>query len=188
MLSDDMRKRSVGLRFKIDANLINARQKLESMNTLEQWHRDGVIEIGMAEPATKEVLFGGDKARTSKAARYIHSFSYGESPEEKVRWNKIEEILFPAGAKDQNQMNDVEIVFIAGRTITPLITNDGDSKRQPGGILGNKDRLKNELNITVLRDIDAIRKVKHAIKNRDGRARKIAEMEGLDLPEWVGQD
>lgn len=80
-------------------------------------------------------------------------------------------VLFPEGAKDQYKKNGVDTLFSARKCITQLITIGGGSKRQPGGILGNKGWLKKELDITVLSGTDAIELVRLEIIKRDARTR-----------------
>ena len=46
--------------------------------------------------------------------------------------------MFPNGAKDDNELNDVRIVCEAKKYEAILVTGDGGSKAQPGGILGNR--------------------------------------------------
>lgn len=100
---------------------------------------------------------------------------------------KIEEIVFPNGAKTPNERNDVEIIFNAWKYGRTLITNDGGSRRQPGGILGHKVELK-RLDINVVRDIDAIDEIRSLIENRDKIARSVSLEKGEALPDWVGED
>ena len=81
----------------------------------------------------------------------------------------------------------IEIVFNAKKYCRILITNDGGSRSQPGGILGNASRLA-ELGITVMSDNCAVEKVEEKIRSRDKRAQKIADKFGDFLPEWFNQD
>ena len=99
----------------------------------------------------------------------------------------IERAVFPGGAASQSQRNDVDIVFNALKYGATLITNDGGSKRQPGGILGNRDRLA-DLGVRVMTPPEAVRLVRQRIAERDERARRSAERDGKRLPEWVGKD
>lgn len=183
-----MPQRNIYVIFQIDTNRINSKQKLENMNLLEKWHEGGVITIDMPEPATKESFAGNNEQRKKKATQYIHSYTYADTPEEKVLLKKIEDIIFPGGAKDQNQKNDVEIVFNAHKYGSILVTNDGNSKKQPGGILGNAQVLKEQLGITVINDETAVQLVREKIQNRDNFARVIASRENIDVPDWVGKD
>ena len=141
----------------------------------------------MPEVAQREALQGASVNRLDKARSYV-SLIAGLSDTPFADRNTIERILFPSGIQDNSQQNDVEIVFTAGKWVGwILVTNDGGSKSQPGGILGNKDALA-AIRIRVMRDDEAVELVKQKIKERDERARKIAEKEGKPLPEWVGKD
>lgn len=53
----------------------------------------------------------------------------------------IEKAIFPEGAKTPNQKNDVDVVFNALKYCGILITRDGASRRQRGGILGAANQL-----------------------------------------------
>lgn len=174
--------------FHIDTNLLNSRQKIENMNQLEKWANDGVITLEMAERTLHEATAGNHPARTKKAIGHIFSITYADTGDERSRLAEIEKILFPSGAKDQNQKNDAEIVFNAGKYCRILITNDGASKKQPRGILGNKDELKRKCGIDVMNDSEAVDLVRNRIENRDKHCRVIAEKTGEALPEWVGKD
>jgi len=174
--------------FQIDTNRINARGGLENMNQLEQWHENGVINIQMAEPSLGEAFQGNNKARRAKAAGYIYSITYADTPEERAALSSIEQILFPNGATEQNQKNDVEIVFNARKYGRILVTNDGGSKTQPGGILGNADRLRDTMDVSVISDAQAVEIVRRAIEKRDQMARYVSEKRNVPLPEWVGKD
>jgi len=178
--------RYVGLRFHIDTNRINSRQALENMNQLEEWAKNGVIELDISERALEEASAGNDKKRRAKAINHIYSKTYADTPNEQARMKRIEEILFPGGTTNNNQKNDVEIVFNAGKYCYILVTNDGGSKTQPGGILGNVMKLKQELDIEVMSDANAVDLVKHRIAQRDGLCRRISQETNEQLPEWVG--
>jgi len=181
-------ERYIYIAFHIDTNRINARQSLENMNILEEWCKNGVIRIEMSEPSMRESFSGNNISRKNKAADHIFSQTYAETPDEIEKLSVIEKILFPEGAKNQNQKNDVEIVFNASKYNCILITNDGGSKTQPGGILGNAERLKSDIGVTVVSDGQAIDIVRKGIEKRDGMARYIAKDRGIELPSWVGND
>ena len=68
-----------------------------------------------------------------------------------------------------------------------LITEDGESKRQPNGILGKRKKLK-ELGINVYRTIEAVELIKKRITIRDNRAIKYYTALGSPAPDWVGND
>ena len=173
--------------FHIDANRLNARLCLSNMNKLEKWHEDGVITIEMSEVAQSEAASGGDLKRKSKAYGYIFTKTLAGTPDEKSRLHAIEGILFPDGAKAENERNDVAVVFNAMKYEAILITNDGDSKRQPRGILGNRQKLK-RLRAEILTDEEAVQLVRDLIKKRDERTRRYCERVGEALPDWVAKD
>jgi hypothetical protein len=156
------------------------------MNMLERWHTDKVIGIKMAEPAQDEAAHGSrDRAR--KAYGYIFTMTESQTPKEIELLRSIARILFPEGASTQNEKNDIEIVFNAWKYGCILVTNDGGSRRQPGGILGNREKLL-ELGIQVLTDEEAVVQIKQLIRERDSREREKSNITGQPLPEWVGRD
>jgi hypothetical protein len=182
-----MPQRSLALDFYIDTNRINARQSLPYMNQLEKWHEDNVISIQMAEEAHDEAIEGNNRQRTRKARSYIYSTVHPDTQAAyQGVYREIEEILFPSGVQTPNQANDVKIVFNAAYYMAILVTNDGDSRSQPNGILGNRDELAKF--VRVMRDYEAVELVKERIRQRDERARTTAEMTGQSLPDWVGKD
>jgi len=171
--------------FHIDANLINARQKLPAVNQLEKWFKDGVILINISRTARKEAMTGGNAARTIKVNQQIFTTTpAGDSSD--PRYSKIERALFPKGPRDSNQLNDVRIVFEAAKYNAILVTGDGGSKRQPGGILGNRHKLK-EI-VQILKPEEAVTIVKKKILERDEFNIRVAKEFGGQLPEWTGTD
>jgi hypothetical protein len=183
-----MDERFIGLMFHIDTNRINARQNLECMNRLERWAENDVIMLEMAEVTQKEAMAGGDAQRTAKALQSIFSETLASTPQERKMIMGIEQILFPEGADDQNKRNDVEIVFNAAKYCRTLITADGGSKAQPGGILGNAAALKKAVGVEILSDAEAVKLIEQRIRARDDRCRKRFELERTPISEWVGQD
>jgi hypothetical protein len=151
------------LSFQIDTNMINARQVNDNMNKLEKWHNEGVIEIIISEIASSEAKQDTDHKRTKKANSYIYSMTFAETPEEKHKIYEIANIVFPNGITSQNQKNDVEIIFNAYKYGRVLVTNDGASKRQPGGILGNAIKLA-KLGVKVMTDREAVQLVEDKIQ------------------------
>ena len=128
----------------------------------------------------------GNRNRARKAYSYIVSLTRS-SKEDIQLFNEIEKIMFPKGATTQNEKNDVEIVFNARKYGCILVTNDGDSRRQPGGILGNRDKLL-QLGIKVLTDKEAVAFIKQCIIERDNLEREKCNITGQTLPDWVGND
>ncbi|HEX7049481.1 MAG TPA: hypothetical protein VF188_04660 [Longimicrobiales bacterium] len=173
--------------FQIDTNRINSRGRLQYMNQLEEWHRNGVIHLDMSQVAHGEALSGGDQRRASKAVTYICSMTMASTQLEIEQMRAIEAVLFPEGAADQNERNDVEIVFNSIKYGRTLVTADGDSRTQPGGILGNRAALE-RLGARVMRDSEAVAHVRQEIARRDADARAVAARTGMPLPTWVGAD
>jgi len=182
-----MLSRYINLKFHIDANRINAFGNLKYMNILQHWFKNGVIYIEMSEVAQDEACKGENSKRFEKACKYLATVSYVNTIEEKRLVEKIKTILFPNGVIDRSELNDVKIVFNAKKYDSILITDDGDSKRQPMGILGNASKL-HLLGIKAIRDQEAVELVTSKIKERDKRAKRIAETIGEALPEWIGSD
>src|SRR5258706_6809866 len=182
-----MISRSVFLDFHLDTNRINSRAKLSSMNILEQWHERDVIYLEMSAVAQSEAVKNRTAANIRKAYNYGATETYAETLDELEMLAEIKRILFPQGVKTWGEWNDVEIVFNASKYFAVLITDDGASKRQPKGILGSAEELK-ELGISVLRDHEAVELVKRKINERDLDARTVARETGETLPDWVGID
>lgn len=178
--------RHVWLNFHIDANRINSRRKLEHMNRIEKWADDDVIFLEMSQVAQEEAV-SGDPQRRYKAYTYGATETLLSFPHERRLWREIEKILFPAGDGMISEKHDVEILFSAIKYDAILITDDGDSKRQPGGILGNRDRLR-RLGVVVMRDEEVVRMVEALIKKRDDLAGKLSQEMGEVFPAWVGKD
>jgi hypothetical protein len=147
------------LRFFLDSNCLNARGKLPAVSRLEAWGRDGVIELmlpqGTFEEATREPW-------RSKSREYIFTMDHADTPDERARLRKIEQVIFPGGAQG-SAATDVRIVFNADKYGAILVTNDGASKNQPGGILGARDALA-ALNIRVMRPEEACAQVEERLE------------------------
>jgi predicted nucleic acid-binding protein len=173
--------------FHIDANRVNARSCLANMNKLERWHKDGVITLEMSEIAQSEAAVGSDQNRKSKAFEYIFAETLASTADEKKRLQEIEGILFSSGARSGRERNDVQIVFSAIKYEAILVTNDGDSRRQPRGMLGNREKLK-KLGVEILRDDEAVRLVQDLIKKRDERTCLYCERQKIPVPDWIGND
>lgn len=127
------------------------------MNELERWRDRGCITLVYSDVAHVEASFGCN-VRAAKAAEFSWvsiNPEYGGNEEVRLA---ISEILFPEGPKNQNQLNDVLVVYHAERLGWPLVTTDGNSKTQPGGILGHAAQLL-EIGIEVLSPDDALSKV-----------------------------
>lgn len=167
----------------IDTNLINARQKLAAVNQLERWKADEVILINMSGTAQAEAQADGHPLRTRKANQQI----FTATPVARdALYNEIAEALFPKGLENQNQENDVSIVREAAKYQAILVTSDGASKSQPGGILGNRDKLR--ALIKILSPEEAVEFVRSKIRERDDFNSRVAQETGHEMPEWTGKD
>ena len=111
------------------------------MNQLENWASNGVILINMSGISFREASEGQDWLRTKKAQSYVFTLTEPDIDTSSVRYQEIERILFPDGARTANQRNDVKIVYDATHWKSILVTAEGHSKRQRGGMLGHRDQL-----------------------------------------------
>lgn len=183
-----MPNRFVAIEYMIDANRANAKGLLVAMNQLQKWDEDGVISLVMSDTARDEIARGGSAARLRRVDGQIYTRTVITTDEQFRAKDKIEAILAPAGVQNQNQENDVDIVFQAYHNKLLLITNDGGSRRQPGGMLGNRKRLDEALGIKIITDEEAVDHVRGLIRARDDRAKWWHDHDGLPLPDWVGVD
>ena len=182
----------------IDTNLINARQKLADVNRLEQWAADEVILINMSGVAHAEAQADGNPQRAKKAATHLFTIDTeheGDGLDDDAGagqadelFTKIEAVLFDGGARDDNQRNDVLIVCDAIKWHAILVTNDGGSKSQPGGILGNRERLRAIADLQVMAPAEAVLFVTQKIGERDAWNKRVAAETGKPLPEWTEKD
>lgn len=172
--------------FHIDTNLINARGKLDEMNQIENWAENGVIILHMSEVSFSEAQQGNNEVRNRKTLGHTYSIIGDDVFESDPVYQEIAGILFPNGIKDQNQRNDVKIVYHAHLHQVILITNDGGSKKQPGGILGNAKKLRNIANI--MSPTEAVQLIKIKIKERDDHNHEVRNFTGKPVPEWTGHD
>jgi hypothetical protein len=169
----------------IDTNLINARQKLAAVNQLERWYEDEVILINMSSTAHGEAQAGNNELRTRKANQQIFTAT-GAIEHSDAVFKQVEAALFPEGAHDENQRNDVRIVCEAAKYAAILVTADGGSRLQPGGILGNRDKLRGL--VQIMSPDEAVTYVREKIRERDDFNRRVAKEFGGELPPWTGQD
>ncbi|MBE0550152.1 MAG: hypothetical protein IH627_21335 [Rubrivivax sp.] len=150
-------------KFFLDANCVNTRQKNDALNRLEALRKQRLITLLYADVTHSEAGHGS-QTRTDKAASYTYTKfePYCEGNDATKR--AIEIVLFPEGARTQNQKNDVLAVYHAERLRWPLVTMDGASNTQPGGILGNAGKLE-KLGVEVLTPEQAIERAERLLKN-----------------------
>ena len=144
-------------RYLIDANCINALQVKQDINKLEELFKQGRILLSMPETAYDEANFGS-LLRQKKSEDYLFEGVVNQEQRFEYKYKQIENIVFPSGANKQNQKNDIKILVYLSITRIPFITTDGDSKSQPGGMLGNKAALK-KLGIRVLSPREALAEI-----------------------------
>jgi hypothetical protein len=176
--------------FHLDANLINARQDLDAVNRMERWRDDGVVLLVMAGVAHREAQAGTGgnvEARKRKAARHIYTITANGEAMADDTYARVEAILWGRSDND-NQANDIEIVCEAILWRAILVTKDGGSKKQPRGILGNRDKLREQFNIQILQPEEAVEFIRSRIAERDNFNAQFAAMTGMPLPKWFGRD
>ena len=169
----------------IDTNLINARQKLPAVNQIEKWFENEVILINISGTARGEALAGNYVPRTRKSNKQIFTATQPMEPSDPL-YSKVETALFPEGVRDDNQRNHVRIVCDAAKYAAILVTGDGGSKTQPGGILGNRDKLRDVVKILSLDE--AVAFVREKITERDEFNVQVAKDFGGELPPWTGAE
>lgn len=178
-----MPRRRFEIGFVMDTNRINAKGKLPNMTQIENWHRDGVISLVISDIAFGEVGKGsGGGHRHVKASGLIMTGTKNLGAEDEFQpLKKIENILFPAGAKNENQKNDIRIVFNAHKYGDILITDDRD-------ILEKREDLLALGIFGIKTDAEAVVYIREQIKFRDEYAKLVASLSGTHLPPWVGHD
>lgn len=139
----------------------------------------------MSATAHGEAQADGNALRTRKANQQIYTATPAVGSCDSL-YLKVEAALFPDGAPDDNQRNDVRIVCEAGKYAAILVTGDGSSKTQPGGLLGNRDKLKDV--VQVLSPDEAVDFVRKKIRERDDFNVQFANEYGGQLPPWIGHD
>lgn len=179
--------RTVHGNYMIDSNSINARHKDEHMERIARWRENRVVEVIMPDAVVKEMQPYPLGAK--EAANYIYEIA---QPGEVDLPEDIRQAVFPDGySKDPEekagQENDVRILASARKYGRTLITTDGASKRQPGGMLGHAADLA-KVDVTVMRPEEAVAQIERLIQKRDELEREMAELEGSPVPEWVGKD
>ncbi len=128
------------------------------MNELEQLAAQGKCSLLMPYSAWKEAETGNNELRKSKTWEYFYIQPI-KNESQKYWYDVIETIVFPNGARTENEKNDLWILVTAREMNYPIITNDGNSKKQPGGMLGNVQELK-KIGVIVIRDSEAVAWIK----------------------------
>ncbi|MCA3223829.1 MAG: hypothetical protein ING41_15810 [Burkholderiales bacterium] len=176
--------------FHLDANLINARRNLDAVNCMEHWRDTGVILLVMAGIAHEEAQAGAGgnaEARKRKAAGHIYTINDDGDAKADDTYARVEAILW-GRATDRNQAHDVEVVCEAIKWHAILVTRDGGSKEQPAGILGNRDRLREQFDVRILRPEEAVEFIRGKLAERDEFNAQVAALTSAPLPEWTRRD
>ena len=174
-----MNRRLLYILLHIDTNLINARQKLPAVNQIEKWCKDGVILINISNTAYGEALKGNNVQRTRKANKQIYTVTPPIGSSDPL-YTKVETALFPKGARNEKQRNDVRIVCDAAKYNAILVT--GDYRH----ILRNRDKLRDI--VQILSPDEAVAFVRKKITERDKFNERVAKEFGGKLPPWSGKD
>ena len=148
--------------YHLDANRVNAKGRDAGVNQLERWHREGIIFLEFALEAYREAEYG-DACRAWKAADYTWAETVDNLGDEQARLRQIADVVFLGGARNVSEQNDVRILYSAWKAGAVLISEDGNSKRQPRGILGSKDELA-KIGIRVLSTSEAITEIAGRLK------------------------
>lgn len=154
--------------FLLDANACNALQRIEELNELECLARARKIDLMYTETTWDEAKFGS-LIRRDKVRQF---FFLGLNKDEENHllqqpWREeIGRIVFPHGIKSDCQRHDIEALLTVKMSCGYFVTSDGGSKKQPGGILGNKSQLA-ILGIEVLNFSEALKYALQAASRSD---------------------
>ena len=181
-----MMRQRVGQPFIADSNRVNSRGGLPAMTALRKLADAGDIKLLYTEEIQAELeRCRNPKIRTaSRELSALFAKSLDDDEEEDQR-GRITRILFPNGLRSDNDRVDVDTIRVAQLWTANVITNDGASKTQPGGILGAASRLHREIGVQVMRDFEAEKLVARLIRERDRLEILFAAKEGRDVAAWV---
>lgn len=175
--------------FQIDTNSINGTQANADLNQIEKWMDAGVICLNMSHIARNEAKQVNYIPRIRKADTQIFTIDEDlengtlETPQ---HYEEVKNALFPSGAQSSSEENDVLIVCEAIKFSAHLITMDGNSKKQPGGILGNRTKLRHR--ICIFTPKEAVEYIRNKIRDRDNFNQEFVRQYGGDLPPWTFKD
>jgi hypothetical protein len=139
----------------------------------------------MSSTAHSEAKAGSSPVRERKANQQIFTASEPAASGDAM-FRKVEAALFPGGTQNDNQRNDVAVVCEAIKYSAILVTADGGSKTQPGGILGNRQRLRGF--VQIMSPDEAVAFVRQKIQERDDFNRRVVSQCEGNLPEWTDKD
>lgn len=138
--------------FLLDANRVNARQRCPASNFLERLYELGRIRLSYPLTAHREASRGGGNVKKRRAKLRDYPWDSATHGRNDDVLGTLAEILGPA------HRNDIEICYVAFTRGLPLITTDGGSRTQPGGILGNAQALA-KVGVLVMSPREAVRRL-----------------------------
>jgi hypothetical protein len=174
--------------FFIDANMINARRRLNFMNVIEKWYQNGVISLKMPEDAQIEAEAGHCMNRTLKARSYIAPLPLITTAAEQRTLDLIQRLLRGSRPVSESDQRDALIVFTAVKYHGILITADGASNSQPRGILGAASELRDAVGAQIISAANAVTLIRQNIIAHDSSVRAFCQRRKVPLPSWVGTD
>lgn len=146
-----------------------------------------LVMAGVAHEESQAGAGGNVEARKRKAAGHLYTINDDGDAKVDDTFARVETILWGQAVND-NQANDVAVVCEAIQWHAVLVTRDGGSKAQPAGILGNRDRLREQFDIRILRPEEAVEFIRGKIVERDQLNAQVAALTGATLPDWTGRD
>jgi hypothetical protein len=164
----------------VDTNRINALQRDADMNQLEEWAKNGVIEMRLPDTALEEIEAAGSKQRAKTRGMLVWC-QLSTTDEERAMLKKIETIL--AKGKQQlseNDKKDATIVFTTWKYSAALVTADDWLLRKAKEIQA--------IGVQIMSAAELVNVLRLQIESRDQRVREIATRRELLVPEWVGKD
>jgi len=156
----------LGRAFVIDANCIDSRRASPDIELLKLWRDEGRIFLNMTSVSQDEASAGKSMARRRESFRFLAYRVEDDSAAVRSKRKAIEVVLFPSGVRSPNEQNDVEICLACAYYGATLITRDGGSKRQPGGILGNRTRLS-ALGVNAMTPAEAVTHIRALIAKHE---------------------
>lgn len=173
-----------GKDFHLDSNRVNTRGRLSAVSELEEWAAHGAIYLGVSEPIYRELSSGRpDGLRAQKIALQIVDYPVVSSDRSRSELKKIEECVFPGGAKDENESNDVLALFAAMKHMMTFVTEDGVGGK-PRGILTARKGLA-DLGVLVMTDTEAVEWVRNRMTLIRSNELQSAHREGREPAPWV---
>jgi predicted nucleic acid-binding protein len=166
----------------IDANRINALQRDPDMNQLEEWAKNGVIEMRLPDTAAEEVGKAGSRQRAKTLGTLIPC-ALITTDEERAMLAKVEKII--AQGKQQlsdNDKKDAKIVFTACKYSNAVVVT------ADGWLLRKAPAIQTGIGVQVKSAAELVNVLRASIENRDKRVRAEATRRESPVPDWVGCD